>query len=155
MSAYLRATVNCSDGAAGRDRRLGRLLTDHPEVGEALWAGRIAVEAAIQICRVQSNRRVREWLPVVVPVLLELAEHSSHTELAEQVTALIARLDQDGAFADTADAVEGRSATVVEVGGTLVVSAHGGDAIQAAPSGRSPGQRRMTTASSWRVSFRS
>jgi hypothetical protein len=41
-------------------------------------------------------------------------------------------LDQDGAFDELRDAVDGRRASVVEVGGTLVVSAHGGDPVQAA-----------------------
>lgn len=132
MAAYLRATVNASDGSVTRDRKLARLLAEFPMVAEALWAGHVSVDHAMQICRVHANRRVREWLPVVVPVLVEIAEHSSHVEFADEVTKLIARLDQDGAFADTVDAVDGRRATVVEVGGTLVVSAHGGDPVQAA-----------------------
>jgi hypothetical protein len=132
MAGYLRATVNCSDGAASRDRKLARLLTGFPEVGEAVWAGHVSVEHAEQISRVQSNRRVRDWLPIVVPVLVDLAEHTSFREFVVEVTNLIAMLDHDGAFADTADAVEGRRAAVVEVGGTLVVSARGGDPVQAA-----------------------
>jgi hypothetical protein len=132
MAAYLRATLNCSDATATRDRKLGRLVTEHPEIGDALRSGHITVEAALQICRVQSNTRIRTLLPVVVPVLVDLAEHSSHRELADEVTNLIAKLDQDGAFADTADSVAGRRASVVEVGGTLVVTAHGGDPVQAA-----------------------
>jgi hypothetical protein len=132
MAGYLRATLNCSDAAVSRDRKLARLVAAFPEVGEAVWAGHIGVEHAVQIARVQSNRRVRDWLPVVVPVLVDLAEHSSFGEFEIEVTNLIARFDHDGAFADTADAVEGRRASVVEVGGTLVVSAHGGDPVQAA-----------------------
>lgn len=132
MAAYLRATVNCSNGTASSDRRLARLLATHPSVGDALHAGHITVDAALQICRVQSNRRVREWLGVVVPVLVDLAEHSSHGEFAGHVSDLIAQLDHDGAFADTDDSIEGRSATVVEVGGEVAVRAHGGDPIQAA-----------------------
>ena len=132
MAAYLRATVNCSHGTASGDRRLARLLTSHPLVGDALYAGHITVDAALQICRVQSNARIRDWLGVVVPVLVELAEHTAHGEFSDHVTGLIARLDQDGAFADTADSVDGRRATVVEVGGEAVIAAHGGDPIQAA-----------------------
>ena len=132
MAGYLRATVNGGDASVSRDRKLARLLAEFPEVGEALWAGHVSVDHVVQICRVQSNRRVREWLPVVVPVLVDLAEHSSFDEFQGEVTNLIARLDQDGAFADTADAVAGRRASVVEVGGTVVVSAHGGDPVQAA-----------------------
>jgi hypothetical protein len=132
MAGYLRATLNCSDAAASRDRRLARLVAAFPEVGEAVWAGHIGVEHAAQIARVQANPRVRGVLPVVVPVLVDLAEHSSFREFADQVTNLIAHLDHDGGFADTADAVESRRASVVEVAGTVVVSAHGGDPVQAA-----------------------
>jgi hypothetical protein len=132
MPAYLRATVNCSDGTAGAHRRLARLLTTHPKVGDALHAGHITVDAALQICRVQSNARIREWLGVVVPVLVELAEHTSHGEFTDHVTGLIAQLDQDGAFDDTSDSIEGRHATVVEVGGEVAIAAHGGDPVQAA-----------------------
>jgi hypothetical protein len=77
MAGYLRATLNCSDAAVTRDRRLARLLIEHPEVGEALWAGHISVEHAAQIARVQANPRVRELAMVVVPVLVDLAEHTS------------------------------------------------------------------------------
>ena len=132
MTAYLRATVNCSTGSASGDRKLARLLTTHPSVGDALHAGHITVDAALQICRVHANTRVRAWLGVVVSVLVELAEHTSHAEFADRVTDLIAQLDQDGSFADTLDSVEGRRATIVEVGGEVVVAAHGGDPIQAA-----------------------
>jgi hypothetical protein len=132
MAAYLRATLNCSDATATRDRRSARLVTAYPSVGDALYAGHITVDAALQICRVQSNARIREWLGVVVPVLVDLAEHTSHGEFSDHVTDLIAQLDQDGAFADTSDSIEGRRASVVEVGGEVVIAAHGGDSIQAA-----------------------
>jgi hypothetical protein len=132
MAAYLRATSNCSTATVTRERKLARLLTDHPEVGDALWDGHITVDHVVQICRLQSNPRIRGLLPAVMPVLVDLAEHSSHREFDEQITGLIAALDQDGAFSDIADAVEGRRASVVEVGGTLVASAHGGDPVQAA-----------------------
>lgn len=132
MAGYLRATVNTSDATMSRDRKLGRMLIEFPQVGNALSAGHISVDNALQIARVQANRRIRDLLPVVVAVLVELAEHCSHREFETQVTHLIAQLDQDGAFADTVDAVEGRRASVAEVGGMLVVAAHGGDAVQAA-----------------------
>lgn len=132
MPGYLRATLNCSSGTSTRDRKLARLLVAHPEVGTALWDGHITVDHALQICRFQSNPRIRALLPVVVSVLVDLAEHSSHGEFEDQMTGLVAQLDQDGAFSDTADSVEGRRASAVEVGGTLVVSAHGGDPVQAA-----------------------
>ena len=131
-AGYLRATVNCSSATAARDRRLGRLLVAHPAVGEALTAGHISVDHALQIARVQSNPRVRGLLPVVVDVLVDLAEHSSHHELEQRIGDLIAQLDQDGAFDDLTDSADGRRGRVVEVGGELVVSATGGDPTQAA-----------------------
>lgn len=132
MAGYLRATVNCSDGTATRDRRLGSLVVEHPQVGEALAAGHIGVDQALQIATLRSNPRVRDLLPLVVDVLVDLAEHSSHREFAEQLTNLIARLDQDGAFDDLRDSVDGRRGGVAEVGGEVVVTATGGDPIQAA-----------------------
>lgn len=132
MAGFLRSTTNTSDATVSRDRRLGRLIAEFPEVGEALWAGQVSADHVAQIARVQANRRIRHLLPLVVSVLVELAEHSSHREFEGQVTQLIGQLDQDGTLADTADAVSGRRASVVEVGGMLVVAAHGGDPVQAA-----------------------
>lgn len=132
MAGYLRATVNCSSSTATRDRRLGSLLAAHPAVGEALMAGHISVDHAFQIGRMHANSRVRHVLPSLIGVLVDLAEHSSHSEFTERITDLIARLDQDGAFDDLRDAVDGRRARVAEVGGEVVVSATGGDPIQAA-----------------------
>jgi hypothetical protein len=132
MAGYLRATVNCSTSTANRDRRLGRLLVEHPQVGEALAAGHISVDHALEIARVQSNPRVSDLLTLVVDVLVDLAEHSSHREFATQITTLIARLDQDGAFDDLRDSIDGRRARVTEVAGEVVVTATGGDPIQAA-----------------------
>ena len=132
MSGYLRATLNCSTAATTRDRRLGRVLTEYPVVGEALHAGHITVEHALQIGRLHQNPRVRPVVPAIAHVLADLAEHSSYDEFAEHVTRLIADLDQDGAFDDLKDSIEGRRARVVEVGGEVAVTAIGGDPIQAA-----------------------
>lgn len=132
MSGYLRATVNGSDPSASKDRRLARLLSDHPVVGEAVLHGLVTVDHALQIARVHGNPRIRHFADTIVPILVDLAEHTSYRDFAEQVTHLIARLDQDGAFADVHDAVAGRRASVVEVGGSVSIRALGGDAVQAA-----------------------
>lgn len=132
MAGYLRSTLNTANGTVVESRKLARLLTDFPDIGEALWAGRISVDHAVQLARLPANRRVAHLAPTVMPVLIELAEHSSHREFAEQVTRLISQLDQDGAFDDLSDSVEGRRASVVDVGGEVVISAVGGDPVQAA-----------------------
>ena len=131
MAAFLRATVNTGPGSVKRDCTLAGLVTEFPQVGDALLAGLITVDHALQIGRFQANRRVRDLLRLVVDVLVELAEHSSHREFADEITELIAKLDQDGAFDELADSVEGRRAAVVVFGGDVVVGAHGGDPVQA------------------------
>ena len=132
MPAYLRATLNCSTPTTTRDRRLARVVTEYPAVGEALYTGHITVDHAHQIARLHTNPRTRPMVAVVAPVLAELAEHASYDEFAERVTALIDDLDQDGAFDDLKDSIDGRRARVVEVGGEVAVTAVGGDPIQAA-----------------------
>lgn len=132
MAGYLRATLNCSSSDANRDRRRSHLLHLHPALADAVRAGRIAPAHIDQIIRIGSNRRISHLLPTIIDVLIDLAEHTSHHEYTTQITHLIAQLDTDGAFADLSDAVDGRRATVAEVGGQIVVNAHGGDPIQAA-----------------------
>ena len=132
QAAYLRATLNCSSTTASRDLRRSRLLDAHPDLADAVAAGHIAPDHLDQIGRILANPRIRCVLPAVIGVLTDLAEHTSHREFADQVTRLIAQVDADGTLDDLRDAVDGRRATVVEAGGELFVSAHGGDAVQAA-----------------------
>jgi hypothetical protein len=132
MAGYLRATVNCSTSTATRERRRAHLLHLHPELGEAVRAGHIAIDQIDEISRIQSNPRIGKFLTTIIGVLTDLAEHTSHREFRTQVTQLIGMLDADGALADLDDSITGRTASVTEVGGTLVVSAHGGDPIHAA-----------------------
>lgn len=128
--AFLRATCNTGRGTIARDRKLARLVAAHPKVGDALLAGHMSVDHALEIGRIQANSRIRELLPVVVDVFVDLAEHSTHRELAGQIDEFIRMTDQDGAFADLASAVEGRTARVTDVGGVLDVTANGGDPVE-------------------------
>ena len=132
MSGYLRATLNASSAAASQDRKLARLLSDHPLVGEEVLAGHVSVDHARQIERIHANPRIRDVLPVVVEVFVDLAEHTSHREFAAEIDQFIQLVDQDGAFADLASAGEGRSASVCDVGGTVGMSASGGGPVDAA-----------------------
>jgi hypothetical protein len=132
IAGYLRATVNTSSATIARDRRLAELFAEHPVVGDAVVGGRVGVDHALEIARVHTNPRTRPFLATIVEVLVDVAEHSSHRELRDRITSLIALLDQDGAFDDLADAVDGRRANVAETAGSVVVSATGGDPLQAA-----------------------
>ena len=132
MSAYLRATCNTAGTQITNDRKLARLLNDHPTVGDALLDGRISVGHALEIGRVQANPRIAWLLPHMLTVFLDDAEHSSHRDFHDEIDEFIQLVDQDGAFADLASAVEGRTAHVNEVGGTLAVSMAGGDPVTSA-----------------------
>ncbi len=129
MSAFLRATCNTSGGRIAADRKLARLLDAHPTIGEALLAGRISVDHALEISRVHANPRIALLLPHMLGVFLDDAEHSSHREFRDEIDEFIQLADQDGAFADLASAVEGRTAHVSDVGGTLAVAVAGGDPV--------------------------
>ena len=129
MAGYLRATVNTSGGRIADDRKLARLVNAQPVVGEALLAGRISVDHALQIHRILANPRIASLLPIVVEVFVELAEHRAFDEFRGDIDEFITLTDQDGAFADLATAVEGRTAHINDVAGTLAVSISGGDPI--------------------------
>lgn len=131
MAAYLRATCNTSGATTLRDRRLASLLAEHPTVGDALAAGHLSVDHALALTTIHRNPRISPLLAVVLDVFLELAEHSSFREFESQVDQFVQATDQDGAFADLAAAVDGRTASVVEVGGTLDMTVRGGDPLQA------------------------
>jgi hypothetical protein len=132
MTAYLRATVNTSGRQIADDRCLARLLDAQPVVGDALLAGRISVGHALQIARIQANPRIAQLLSLVIEVFVELAEHRPFDDFRADIDQFIALTDTDGAFADLASAVEGRTAHVSDVGGTLAVTVGGGDPVTTA-----------------------
>lgn len=132
MSAYLRATTNCSTPTTKRDLRRSRLLHLHPRLGDALHAGYIGLDQLDEIARIQTNPRIGGLLETIIDVVLDWAEHTPHHELRARTTQLIAMLDADGADTALRDSIDHRTATVAEVGGQLFVTAHGGDAVRAA-----------------------
>jgi hypothetical protein len=131
MKAYLRATCNTSDAEIGRQRRLARLLAEFPTVGDAVLAGRVSADHALEIGRILSNPRIARLLGTVVEVLVEAAEHSSFDDFKADIDQFITTTDLDGGFVDIADNVESRNARVDDVGGVLDISASGGDPITA------------------------
>jgi hypothetical protein len=131
MKSYLRATCNSSGAEISRQRKLARLLSNHPAVGDALLAGRVSVDHAIEIARVLANHRVAHLLGTVIDVFVEMAEHVSFDAFRAEIDTFIRLTDLDGGFVDVANNVEHRTARVNDVGGTLDVVASGGDPITA------------------------
>lgn len=127
MSAYLRATLNCSPGEASRLRGAARAVDHIDGLGEAWLTGRVGESQVAQFGKMHSNRRVRDQLATVAPLLLEQAEQLPHRDFAACARRFVQLADLDGAHDGRDDAIEQRSAGVVDVGGMLSVSAHGGD----------------------------
>ena len=132
MSAYLRATLNCSSGEASRLRGAARAVDHIDGLGEAWLAGRLGESQVAQFAKLHSNRRVRDQLAKVTPLLLEQAEQLPHRDFVVCARRFIQLADLDGAHDSRDDAIEHRSAGVVDVGGMLDVSAHGGDGVTTA-----------------------
>ncbi len=132
VQAYLRATLNWSDGEASRFRSVARAVDHVDGLGEAWHSGRIGVSQAVRFGRLHGNRRVREQLPEFAPILLEHAEQLPDRDLAVCVARFVALADADGAHDRRDDAVEHRDAHVNDVGGMLDLTAHGGHGTVAA-----------------------
>ena len=77
MAADLRARSNVAPATTARDRKLARLHSEHPAVGDAWWAGHIAIDHALQIARIHAAPHTRHLLGVVVGVFVDAAEHTS------------------------------------------------------------------------------
>ncbi len=132
MSAYLRATLNCSSGEASRLRGAARAVDRIDGLGEAWLTGRLGESQVAQFAKLHSNRRVRDQLATVAPLLLEQAEQLPHRDFVACAQRFVQLADLDGAHDNRDDAMEHRNAGVVDVGGMLDVSAHGGDGITTA-----------------------
>lgn len=129
INAYLRATLNWSDGEASRFRSLARAVDHVDGLGDAWYSGRFGLSQAVQFGRLYGNRRVRDQLPEFIPLLFDDAEQLSHGEFVTCVDRFTNLADADGAHDNRDDAVEHRDAHVSDVGGMLDIAAHGGDGV--------------------------
>lgn len=127
INAYLRATLNCSSSEATRLRTLAKVVDGIDGVGDAWLTGRIGGSQVAQFVRLHGNRRIRGRVPEAAPMLLGQAEDLPHQDFVVCVDTFENQADEDGAHDARDDAVEHRAARVVDVGGTVDVSAHGGD----------------------------
>ncbi len=132
MNAYLRATLNCSSAEAKRLRSVARTVDNIDGLGEGWSAGRFGTSQVARFAKTYGNRRVRDRLPAATPLLIENAEQFYFADFELCVKRFEHNADQDGAHQDRDDAVEHRDAHVVDVGGMVDVSAHGGDGVTSA-----------------------
>ncbi|MGA1439925.1 MAG: hypothetical protein ACO4CU_08860 [Ilumatobacteraceae bacterium] len=131
MRGYLRATCNHGDAEVLRQRTIARACAAVPAIGTALAAGHIGVAQGIEIARIHRNPRTWCFFDRVAPVYLQRAEHDSLDDLRSSIDDFLTLADQDGAFAELHSDVEGRTASVQVVGGSLHARVSGGDPIVA------------------------
>ena len=132
MTGWLKANANYSNIQCSRLRRLARLVDDLGEVGAALHAGHIGTAQADELARVRANPRCGDQLGDSIELLLEQAEQLSFENARTCLRRWEILADLDGAHADREANVANRTATVVELDGTLHLRASGGDALSTA-----------------------
>jgi hypothetical protein len=131
LTGYVRGTCNSSNAEAAKWRTLTAACDAAPELGEALLAGHVGLSQIVEIARILANPRTRQYFAAVAPIFVERAEHCSHRDLKADIDSFINLADQDGAFDELKENVEGRTARVANRDGTLDVSVSGGDPITA------------------------
>jgi hypothetical protein len=132
VNSYLRATLNCSSTEASRLRSQARAVDEIDGLGEAWHAGRIGDSQVARFAIVNGNRRVRDRLPEFAPMLLDDAEQLSYGDFSQCVERFESQADEHGAHDARDDAIEHRDAHVSHVGGTVDITAHGGDGLTTA-----------------------
>jgi hypothetical protein len=129
MTGWLKANANYSVAECSRLRKLARLADAIPDAGEALHAGHIGTVQANELARVRANPRCGDLLADSIDILLEQAEQLSFDDARTCLRRWEILADLDGAHADRAADLERRTATVVDLDGTLHLRASGGDAV--------------------------
>lgn len=130
--AYVRATINQPGAVASALVRRARFCRQHPAAGEALLAGHVGVAQVDELARLATHPRVGVLIDApIVATFMEEAEHASYREFKSLLDQFTDTLDQDGAWRDHLDDIERRTAFVKNVGGSLLVTADGGDVLTA------------------------
>ena len=132
MKGWLRANANWSNAHVARSRKLAKLISALPEVGDALYTGVIGLDQADELANVAANRRVADQLPISIGMLLVQAEQLSFEDARTCLRRWEMFADLDGAHRDRELSHQARTATVTELDGALYVHATGGTAEIAA-----------------------
>lgn len=129
MTAMLRAELNWSTSDAARFSSISRAVDQIPGLGDAWATGKFGQSQVREIAKVHGNRRVRDELHRVAPLVLDHAETLPHSDFVMTLTHFVQLADQEGAHKDRDENIEHRNANVVDVGGSLNVRAHGGTGL--------------------------
>jgi hypothetical protein len=126
MKQWIVAQTNGPSGDAARLRRLATAIDVQPELGEALGNGHIGTAQAHEFARAASNPRVGEQIDSVAPMLLQHAEHLGFDDFRVVVRRWETLADLDGAERNDEASNERRTASVLDLDGSVRVRASGG-----------------------------
>jgi hypothetical protein len=126
MKQWITAQTNGPSGDAARLRRLAVAVGSHAEVGAALTDGLIGIAQADELARLASNPRVADDLAPFLPILLQHAEHLGFDDFRVVARRWEMLADLDGAERDDEASHERRTASIVDVDGSLQMRASGG-----------------------------
>jgi hypothetical protein len=132
MKQWIMAHTNTSAAEAGRLRRLAATLGAVPGVPtvagvvDALAAGHIGVAQADELARLAANRRITEAFASLAPQLVQHAEHLGYADFKLVCQRFEMLADLDGATQRDDASFEARTASVLNVDGSLRVRASGG-----------------------------
>ena len=132
MAGWLRANANLANRQIRPRLQLAALVEDLPVVIDTLAAGHIGIAQAEQLATVAANPRCGPLLANSIDVLLEQAEQLPHDDAKRCLDRWVMFADLDGAHRQRELDHERRTATVIELDGTVHASASGGTALLAA-----------------------
>jgi hypothetical protein len=132
MAGWLRANANLANRQIRPRLQLAALVEDLPVVVDTLAAGHIGIAQAEQLATVAANPRCGPLLANSIEVLLEQAEQLPHGDAKRCLDRWVMFADLDGAHRQRELDHERRTATVIELDGTVHASASGGTALLAA-----------------------
>ncbi|HYN32321.1 MAG TPA: DUF222 domain-containing protein [Ilumatobacteraceae bacterium] len=132
MAGWLRANANLANRQIRPRLQLADLVDDLPVVIDTLAAGHIGIAQAEQLATVAANPRCGSLLADSIEVLLEQAEQLPHVDAKRCLDRWVMFADLDGAHRQRELDHERRTAAVIELDGTVHMSASGGTALVAA-----------------------
>lgn len=131
MAGWLRANANLAHRQIRPRLQLAALVDHLPVVIDTLAAGHIGIAQAEQLATVAANPRCGPLLSGSIEVLLEQAEQLPYDDAKRCLDRWVMFADLDGAHRQRELDHERRTATVIELDGTVHVSASGGTALGA------------------------
>lgn len=129
MKHWMRAQTNCSSTEATRLRRLATACNALDGLGAALLDGHIGAAQAHELARLRTHPRVGDQLHSVSSLLLQHAEQLSYEEFRVVARRWETLADLDGAQRDDDASAERRTASVLQLNGSLDIRASGGSGL--------------------------